>query len=81
MGFPAARFVDGDGEIPGFVVILPAHLCSDVVARLDEIEDEGVLYRRVEIDTSEGRAMSYEWLGETSELTQIPYGWRPTPER
>ncbi len=51
------------------------------MALLDEIEGEGVLYRRVETETSKGRAVSYEWLGATGRLEPLPNRWCPTTEQ
>jgi hypothetical protein len=47
-----------------------------VIQRLDRIEGEGTLYRRVEIETRAGPATSYEWLGPTEHLQILPDGWR-----
>lgn len=67
-GYPAAVFrSDATTTIPG------ARLAIADAARelLDEIEGEGVLYRRVEIATDQGPAVSYEWLGPVDTLEQI----------
>src|SRR5438552_4010429 len=48
-GYPAARFVPGDKVIPGVVVAVQAPCWEDALDRLDEIEGEGELYRRVEV--------------------------------
>ncbi|MDQ4133503.1 MAG: gamma-glutamylcyclotransferase [Actinomycetota bacterium] len=74
-GYPAACFDDENDHIPGvFVRIAPDRL-ADVILMLDGIEGEGVLFRRVEVVTSAGPAMSYEWLGSTDGLRSLPHGW------
>jgi gamma-glutamylcyclotransferase (GGCT)/AIG2-like uncharacterized protein YtfP len=74
-GYPAARFFQGGPAIPGFLVAIdPARLC-DAVPFLDEIEAEGVLYRRRSVMTTGGHAMSYEWLGSTEGLALLATGW------
>jgi gamma-glutamylcyclotransferase (GGCT)/AIG2-like uncharacterized protein YtfP len=75
-GYPAATFDGGDGEVVGVVVTIRAEWWDDVLRRLDEIEDEGRLYRRIEIDTSHGRATTYAWLGATDGFRPLPQGWR-----
>jgi gamma-glutamylcyclotransferase (GGCT)/AIG2-like uncharacterized protein YtfP len=64
-GVPAARF-DEDGTIDGFVFWLDASRTDDALRALDVLEDEGVDYRRVVIDTDtdEGpvAAFAYEYL-------------------
>lgn len=76
-GYPAAVF-DGDGpELHGVAVVLAGDRAGDAVEVLDEIEGEGVLFERVEIVTSLGRAYSYQWLGDTAGLAPLPHGWPP----
>jgi gamma-glutamylcyclotransferase (GGCT)/AIG2-like uncharacterized protein YtfP len=78
-GYPAIRFDDAvGGAVPGFLVLVDDERFADAIAVLDAVEAEGSLYRRVEVDTSGGRAVSYEWLGPTDGLTPLPEGWRPT---
>ncbi len=74
-GYPAVRFDEGAEAIPGIVVTLAPDLAADAVAILDRIEGEGVLYRRVDVVTSAGPAMSYEWLGATDGLAPLAKGW------
>ena len=76
-GYPAAKFDDAAGEIPGIVVRLRAEAAEVAIRLLDQIEGEGLLYRRVEISTSCGQAISYEWLGPTDRLRPLPRGWPP----
>ena len=76
-GYPAARF-DQPGTMPGFLVTLDESRAEAAIRLLDEIEGEGRLYRRVEIATSGGRAVSYEWLGATDGLRPLPAGWAPS---
>ena len=75
-GYPAVRFDLAGDAVPGVVVALdPARLAA-ALDLLDEIEEEGRLYRRVEVATSVGVAWAYEWLGPTEGLVELPDGWR-----
>jgi gamma-glutamylcyclotransferase (GGCT)/AIG2-like uncharacterized protein YtfP len=76
-GYPAATFDAVDSEIPGVVVVLAEDAAEAAIERLDQIEGEGSLYRRVEIVTSSGPALSYEWLGATEDFQPLPGGWPP----
>ncbi|MGH9038272.1 MAG: gamma-glutamylcyclotransferase family protein [Acidimicrobiia bacterium] len=76
-GYPAARFDDPDHEIPGVAVLLAAETALEAVQVLDDIEGEGSLYRRVQIATSCGQALSYEWLRATDGFPPLPGGWPP----
>ena len=76
-GYPAAKFDDTAGEIPGIVVRLRREAAEVAIQLLDRIE--GHLYRRVEISTSCGPAISYEWLGPTDGFRPLPWGSRPHP--
>lgn len=76
-GYPGAKFDDDAGEIPGVVVLLRADVAGVAIQVLDQIEGEGSLYRRVEVSTSHGKAVSYEWLGPTDGLQPLPGGWPP----
>ncbi|MGH8991701.1 MAG: gamma-glutamylcyclotransferase family protein [Acidimicrobiia bacterium] len=78
-GYPAAIFGPG-GEIPGVAVVLKRGVIEEAVRLLDEIEGEGQLHRRVEIATSAGPAVTYEWLGSTAGLLPLANGWPPEPE-
>lgn len=75
-GYPAVRFDSGGAAIPGVVVTLSPDRLAEAVATLDAIEEEGSLYRRIEIVTSAGSAMTYEWLGTTDGLAVLEQGWR-----
>jgi gamma-glutamylcyclotransferase (GGCT)/AIG2-like uncharacterized protein YtfP len=75
-GYPAATFERCEASIPGVVVWIHADRWDQAVRRLDEIEGEGSLYRRVQVKTSVGPAISYEWLGTTTGLRALPSGWR-----
>ena len=77
-GYPAARFDEAGYDIPGMLVTVGPRRLMDVLAMLDRIEGEGVLFRRVEVHTSAGRAVSYEWLGPTEGLPLLAYGWSGT---
>jgi len=48
---------------------------DEAVVLLDQIEEEGRLYRRVEVATSAGAAFAYEWLGSVEGLLHLPEGW------
>ena len=77
-GYPAARFDETGDDIPGMLVTIAPDRLTDVIAVLDRIEGEGVLFGRVEVPTSGGRAVSYEWIGATDDLSPLPHGW-PEP--
>ncbi len=78
LGYPAARFDGGaPGAVPGVLVTVAADHYEQVVALLDEIEEEGVLYRRVAVATSAGPAVAYEWLGPVDGLAVLADGWLP----
>ena len=76
-GYPAAIFGDAGSEIPGVAVMLGPEATEAALRLLDGIEGEGTLYRRVEIVTSSGPALSYEWLGATEDFQPLPGGWPP----
>lgn len=76
-GYPAIRFDAGGGVVPGLLVAVDAERLPEAIAVLDAVEGEGVLYRRVAVETSGGPAVSYEWLGPTEGLVPLPDGWRP----
>ena len=72
-GYPAARFVDGPAWIAGAWVRVGDEPWESVLEMLDGVE--GTLYRRVEVLTTAGPAVSYEWLGDTTSLRELPAGW------
>ena len=85
-GYPAAQFsLERSGvwttigsrgdEIPGVAVSVLVERSVAAIRRLDEVENEGALYRRVRIDASQGPAHSYEWIGATVGFTRLPNGW------
>lgn len=74
-GYPAARFDQSGPEIPGVLVTVVPDLLPEIVAALDRIEGEGVLFRRVEVVTSGGPAISYEWMGSTDGFSPLFEGW------
>ena len=74
-GYPAARFDQTGPEIPGILVTVAPERLGDVIALLDRIEGEGVLFRRVEVLTSGGPAISYAWIGSTAGFLSLPHGW------
>ena len=75
---PAARF-DEDGEITGFVFNLEESLLDEALRILDELEDEGDVYRRVvvEVSTDTGivRAFAYEYLGSLEGRPDVGRAW------
>src|SRR5215218_2498392 len=74
-GYPGARF-DGRGDpVSGVLVLLDGARTTKAVEVLDDIEEEGTLYRRVEVTTSGGPAFAYEWLGAVEGLRMLPEGW------
>ena len=64
-GVPAARF-DEDGEIDGYVFWLDETRLDQALRVLDELEEEGIEYRRitVRVETEDGPvdAHAYEYL-------------------
>ncbi len=74
-GYPAARFDTTGDDIPGALVTVAPDRMAGVITTLDRIEGEGVVFRRVEVETSGGRAVSYEWMGRTEGLLPLPGGW------
>ena len=77
-GYPAVRFDAAAGAVPGVLVALDPDRLAAAIGLLDEIEEEGSLYRRVEVLTSAGPAWAYEWLGPTAGLALLPQGWPRT---
>jgi gamma-glutamylcyclotransferase (GGCT)/AIG2-like uncharacterized protein YtfP len=75
-GYPAVRFDPGADPVPGVLVVLHPARAAEAVELLDQIENEGRLYRRVEVATSRGPAFAYEWLGPTDGLRPLAGGWR-----
>ena len=78
-GVPAARF-DEEGEIEGFILWLDEGRLDEALKVLDELEDEGDVYRRVLIqaDTDGGRveAHAYEYLSPPEETKNVGRAWR-----
>jgi gamma-glutamylcyclotransferase (GGCT)/AIG2-like uncharacterized protein YtfP len=79
-GVPAARF-DEDGEIEGFVFWLDEGRLDEALRILDDLEDEGDMYRRITIDvtTDEGpvKAQAYEYLPSLDGLPAVGSSWGP----
>jgi gamma-glutamylcyclotransferase (GGCT)/AIG2-like uncharacterized protein YtfP len=77
-GVPAARF-DEVGTIEGFVFSLDPDRMDEALKVLDELEDEGQVYRRQEIDvsTAEGqrRAYAYHYLPAVEGLSDVGTSW------
>lgn len=80
-GVPAARF-DQTGTIAGYVYWLMPERTNDALKAMDELEDEGEVYRRVTVtaQTSTGpvKAHSYEYL---LDLSDAPYAGETWPNR
>jgi gamma-glutamylcyclotransferase (GGCT)/AIG2-like uncharacterized protein YtfP len=78
-GYPAVQFdAAGGGAVPGVLVDLDPRRLGAAIGVLDEIEEEGRLYRRVQVSTSGGPAWAYEWLGPTAGLAVLTDGWPRT---
>ena len=77
-GYPAVRFDLAGDVVPGVLVALDPDRLAAAIGVLDEIEEEGRLYRRVQVSTSDGPAWAYEWLGPTTGLMVLPDGWPRT---
>lgn len=77
-GYPAVRFDPAGAPVPGVLVALDPERLAPAIAVLDGIEEEGRLYRRVQVPTSGGPAWAYEWLGPTAGLAVLPEGWPRT---
>jgi gamma-glutamylcyclotransferase (GGCT)/AIG2-like uncharacterized protein YtfP len=75
---PAARF-DEDGEIDGFVLWLDEGRVEQALGVLDELEDEGVDYRRVvvEVTTHTGavQAHAYQYLLPLHGRPEVGRAW------
>ncbi len=78
-GYPGVRFHHEGDAVPGVLVHLAPGRATEAVNLLDRIEDEGRLYRRVEVTTSAGPALAYEWLGPVDDLLHLHDGWPPAP--
>jgi gamma-glutamylcyclotransferase (GGCT)/AIG2-like uncharacterized protein YtfP len=77
-GVPAARF-DEEGTIEGFVFWLDPDRMDEALRVLDELEEEGDVYRRQEIDVNtEGeqvRTFAYHYLGAVDGLADVGAVW------
>jgi gamma-glutamylcyclotransferase (GGCT)/AIG2-like uncharacterized protein YtfP len=77
-GVPAARF-DEDGAIEGFVFWLDPDRIDEALKVLDELEDEGQVYRRQEINatTAEGeeRVYTYHYIPSVEGLPDVGPVW------
>jgi gamma-glutamylcyclotransferase (GGCT)/AIG2-like uncharacterized protein YtfP len=79
-GYPGARFTDGPVSIPGAWVRIAQDRWVSMLELLDGVESEGTLYRRVEVLTTAGPAVSYEWMGDIEGLPELPSGWLARPQ-
>jgi gamma-glutamylcyclotransferase (GGCT)/AIG2-like uncharacterized protein YtfP len=77
-GVPAARF-DEEGTIEGFVFWLDPDRMDEALRVLDELEDEGEVYRRQEIDAHTNgehvRVFGYHYLGAVDGLPEVGAVW------
>lgn len=78
--YPYPGMVPGPGRVYGEVLLLP----EEVLPLIDDLEDEGVEYRRegVTVQTEEGplEAWAYVYLGDVSEAAFLPAGVWPIVE-
>jgi gamma-glutamylcyclotransferase (GGCT)/AIG2-like uncharacterized protein YtfP len=76
---PAACFNE-DGQIEGFVFWLDERTLDEALRVLDELEDEGDVYRRIVIDveTTDGLipAFAYEYLGPVDGRREVGSVWK-----
>lgn len=77
-GVPAARF-DEDGEIEGYVFWLERDRLAEALRVLDELEDEGDVYKRVTVAVRTERgivgAQAYEYLGPLDRCRLVGRIW------
>lgn len=77
-GVPAARF-DESGEIEGVVLWLDDHI-DEALRLLDDVEDEGEIYRRVpvKVTTTDGptEAWAYEFIGDLAGRREVGRLWK-----
>ena len=77
-GLPAARFGE-DGDIEGVVLWLDVGRVDEALRVLDELEDEGVEYRRVVVDavTDDERvpAYAYEYVLPVDGRRRVGASW------
>jgi gamma-glutamylcyclotransferase (GGCT)/AIG2-like uncharacterized protein YtfP len=76
---PAARFDEG-AEIEGVVFWLDDERVTEVLDVLDELEDEGEVYRRIVVDvntdTQPVRAFAYEYIGSLDGRADVGPSWQ-----
>lgn len=75
---PAARFDEG-AEIEGVVFWLDHERVTEALDALDELEDEGEVYRRVVVevntDTQPVKAFAYEYIGPLDGRPAVGSSW------
>lgn len=74
-GYPAVRFQPGGDPVPGVVVDIVPDRLDEAIEAMDRIEAVGALYHRVDVVTSAGPAMAYEWIGPTDGMAPLAAGW------
>jgi len=79
-GYPAVRFdragdLGPGGIVAGVLLDIRSGRLAEAVTTLDLIEEEGNLYRRVDVATSDGPAMGYEWIGPLDGMAPLAGGW------
>ena len=77
-GWPAARFTEGGGEVPGRRIAVAAVDTPQVLAMLDEVE--GPPFARIVVGTSAGPAWTYE-CREVDPTWERIERWDGRPER
>ncbi|WP_243031110.1 gamma-glutamylcyclotransferase family protein [Thermus altitudinis] len=78
--YPYPGMVPGEGRVYGEVLFLP----EEALSLLDELEEEGMEYRRVQVrvETEEGPllAWTYLYLGDLEGAVLVPQGeWHDSP--
>ena len=72
-GYPAAKFVDGDAEVEGYVVRIRPDRAAEANETIAELE--GNQFRPVTVETRGGtRAVAYEYIGSTEGMEELPDG-------
>jgi gamma-glutamylcyclotransferase (GGCT)/AIG2-like uncharacterized protein YtfP len=75
LGYPAAVFGEAD-VVHGTLLYFAEATIHRALEIMDEIESEGVEYRRVRVLTVDGvEAIGYEWMGNTTGLRPLTGPW------
>jgi gamma-glutamylcyclotransferase (GGCT)/AIG2-like uncharacterized protein YtfP len=77
-GVPAARF-DEEGEVEGVLLWIDDERVHELLRTLDELEDEGLEYKRVVVDAATPGgvvpAFAYEYIGRPGGSTYAGRSW------